>query len=45
MIKKGRRVAMGALNSMTVSNAAPEKLIEMRLLFDDKVDEIIEGVE
>lgn len=36
---------MNALNSMTVSNAPPEKLIEMRFLFDDKLEEIIEGIE
>ena len=36
---------MNSLNSMTVANAPPEKLIEMRLLFDDKLDEIIDGLE
>ena len=36
---------MNNLNSLTITNAPPEKLIDLRFLFDDKLDEIIEGVE
>ena len=40
-LNRGRKMAMNSLNSLTISNAPPEKLIDMRNLFDDKVDEII----
>ena len=45
LIRQGRRLAMNNLNSLTITNAPSEKLIDLRFLFDDKLDEIIEGVE
>ena len=36
---------MNSLNSMTVANAPPEKLIEMRIQFDEKMEEIFDAVE
>ena len=36
---------MTCLNSMTIANAPPEKLTEMRQNFDEKIEQIIDSLE
>mmetsp|Transcript_34216 Transcript_34216/g.33434 ORF Transcript_34216/g.33434 Transcript_34216/m.33434 type:complete len:460 (+) Transcript_34216:286-1665(+) len=44
-MKQGRSLAMKQLNSLTIANAPPEKLIEMRETFEQVWDELLEQVQ
>jgi hypothetical protein len=41
-LKTVRKKSLAVLNSMTIQNAPPEKLIELRAIFDDKLDQLAE---
>ena len=40
LMRQAKRIAMKIINSGTISNAPPEKLIDVRVQFDEKFDQI-----
>jgi hypothetical protein len=44
-MRKGKSLAMRHINSMTITNAPPEKLIALREQFEERMDEIYDRVE
>ncbi len=41
-LRAGKSKALTVLNSMTIQNAPPEKLIDLRNSFDEKLDKLQE---
>ena len=40
LMKDARSKCLETLNSMTIANSPPEKLVEMREAFDEKMDQV-----
>lgn len=45
LLRNAKQIAMKHLNSLTVANAPPEKLIEMRGEFEIKIEEVSDSLE
>ncbi|CDW74480.1 guanylate-binding n-terminal domain containing protein [Stylonychia lemnae] len=45
LMKEGKQKSLTILNSLTIANSPPEKLIEMRQAYDDKLEQIFDIIQ
>jgi len=45
LLRQAKKKGTTVLNSLTIANAPPEKLVKLREVFDDKMEEALENIE